>query len=151
MISIEEWNQIVTTGGDEEIMMNFDYLPDEDIISVIQYADGEICNGGFFQYYSNGIFDAKQHCEYLLLVGLPSLAQIVQQSLEVFPGGLQPKRSPQDVNPIDKQVLALVGSKSRFDDLDSAYYADCELIFGACANWVRQNPDHYWQVINGEL
>ena len=122
-------------------------LPDDDPIEYVRYADSEICNGGFFQYYSNAIFDAQQHVALLRQLDRKDLADIVEQSINVFPEGLQPVRTQNDFGPISDKVLGLIGIESKFDSLEREYYNLCPNLEITFANWIRKNSEHYWALI----
>ena len=143
-----EWDLLVESGSDDDLMYALTDLPDDDLVEFVRYADAEICNGGFFQYFSNGIFDANKHKQFLIDIGLYDLAQVIQDSLDVFPDGVQPIRLPDCIEPIDDKVLELVREKGRFDEFDKQYYAKNSQIEPAMANWVRKNSNHYWELIS---
>ena len=145
-----EWDELIESGSDQDVLdLQWD-LPDDDIIALTLYANNEICNGGFFQYYSNAIFDAKLHIQHLHDLGLNEIAATVQASLDCFPQSEQPIRSESDINPIDIRVLELIGSKDRFDALETEYYRLCDGHEAAFAQYMRKNSERYWNSI-GEI
>ena len=141
-----EWDHMIANSADEELLAHIYSLPDEDVIEYCWWADGEICNGGFRQYYSNSIFDALKHASYLEELGEQQMAEIVKKSLLLFPNGEQPKRLESE-EPIFNRVDTLLGgNKSAFEDLEDQYYASNGGFESSCAAYVRKHPDHYYQL-----
>jgi hypothetical protein len=144
------WDELIESGSDQDVLeLQWD-LPDDDIITLTLYANNEICNGGFFQYYSNAIFDAKLHIQHLHELGLHEIAALVQASLDCFPQSEQPIRSDSDMNPIEARVLELIGSKNRFDALETEYFRLCERHEAAFVQYIRDNSESYWNSV-GEI
>ena len=146
-----DWDDLIETGSDQKILELVWDIPDDDIIAITSYANNEICNGGFFQYYSNAIFDAKLHIQHLHDLGLNEIATIVQRSLDCFPQSMQPLRSKSDTDPIESKVLELIGSKDRFGELESEYFRLCEAHESAFAQYFRNNSVSYWNLVGEEL
>ena len=130
------------TRSDEELLDALPHLGDDDIIGYVSYANSDICNGGFFQYYSNAIFDAKKHIEFLKQLEMFEMADLVQQSLNIFPESIQQVRKDVDIEPIDEIVLELIGDKDCFEKIERRYFEICFAMTPYLANWVRK---HYWQ------
>ncbi|HLO98405.1 MAG TPA: DUF4375 domain-containing protein [Fimbriimonas sp.] len=141
----KKWDQLVASGSDEDLFAALPELDDEDPISLVLYADSEICNGGFFQYYSNGIFDVQEHVRALELVGLEPFAELVRESLAIFPNGIQPHRGDSEY-PIEDEVARLIGGKNKFDELDDRYFVLTENLIPGVVAYVRRNSDHYWKM-----
>ena len=144
-MTYEKWTELIRSGSDEDLLGTLLELDEEDIISYVSYANNEICNGGFFQYYSNAIFDAKKHIEFLHKLEMNVMADLLQQSLNIFPDSIQPVRKEDDLEPIDEIVLQAIGSKDRFHDIESQYYKICFSLDTPFADWIRKNSDYYWQ------
>lgn len=144
-IQRKKWEQLVANGSDEKLFAALPELEDDDPISLVLYADSEICNGGFFQYYSNGIFDVQEHIRALELLGLDPFAELVRESLAVFPNGIQPKRG-EEVNPIEDEVASLIGGKDKFHLLDDVYFELTKGLVPGVVAYVRRNSDHYWKL-----
>ena len=145
-----EWDTHLATASDEVILYLVCDLPDEDILPEALYANSEICNGGFFQYYSNSIFNTTKHIADLRELGLDELANIVQRSLDCFPNSEQPIRQETDFNPISDRVLILIGTRERFDKLEEEYYRICDGVEAACIRYFRGHSGEYWKILGEE-
>ncbi|MBS1700203.1 MAG: DUF4375 domain-containing protein [Armatimonadetes bacterium] len=154
MLSRAEWDRLLKSGSDVDLIGVFSELPEDNMIGFVLYADGEICNGGFFQYYSNGIFSAREHIHHLQQLGLNQLADVVQQTLNLFPDSVQPVRLESDLVPIDDRILQLLGDRSCLDNLNIDYFEvngtnskGPTLVEVACAKHIRDHADEYWDLL----
>ncbi len=141
----EDFDQKCASLDDEALVYWLQqYTMDEDLIDVIPYADAEIKNGGLFQYYGNGSFEAKQHVKFLELIGALDHAEIIRQSLARFPDGIQPIRTEEDPDEHHEAVAELIGGTKAFYDLDDRYFALPETLDDSIQRYVRQHLDFYF-------
>ena len=145
-----EWDVKIETASDPEILDMIMGVLDGEIMSEALYADNEICNGGFFQYYSNSIFDARKHISDLRKLDQSDLADLVQRSLNCFPNAEQPRRLETDLAPISDRVLSLVGSKDCFTEIEGEYYRICKGLEAAIIRYFRAHSGEYWSKL-GEV
>ena len=134
--------------SDDEVRDLIWDVPEEDILSETYYADNEIRNGGFFQYYSNSIFDAKKHIADLRKLDFIDLADIVQRSLDCFPNSEQPRRFESDIYPISDRVLSLIGSRDCFYGLEDEYYRICDKLDAHFIRYLRTHSEDYWKILH---
>lgn len=145
MDRLEQWIKYLETASDEDLFASVSWdFPEDDVLQYASYGISEICNGGFMQYYGNGIFDANLHVRYLRELGLDEVADIVHASLQFFPNGEQPIRTDEDLEPIDDRVLELLNDEDPFTELEDKFFAiPSESFDKAYAAYIRKNPEVY--------
>ncbi len=117
---------------------------DGDAIAVTLYAESEICNGGFFQFYINGIFLPDRLVECLREIGATELAQAVADSKRVFPNSSPPVRRAQDREPIEKTLRDLGVTPESFAEAEDRYFSANDELVSLWAAHIRKNSERYW-------
>jgi hypothetical protein len=152
-----EFDALIATGSDEALLdAVWDYLPtsedengkfDGDAISVTQYAIAEICNGGFFQFYGNGIFDPVRLITKFEEILAFDLAEVVRKSMAIFPDG-KPlvRRIGQDV--INEELRELGISHDSFDEIDRQLFSLYKGVDAFWANYIRAHSERFWGYIS---
>jgi Domain of unknown function (DUF4375) len=133
-----QWDQLISEGTDDELLPALSSVADDDIIEYTRYADAEIRNGGFSQYFSNDIFDVDRHVDFLIELGLEEAGKIVRaaHSLALL-----------SEDPSGSLVLNQPDSDSspyRFYALDDAYFRHSADLDAARASWLRAHSETYW-------
>ncbi|GEM_PF-6227072 len=150
----DEFDALLANGSELEILEAVSpHLPeseddlgrsDGDLIAVVGYAHGDLCNGGFYGFYANGSFDPHRLIEDLRRLELSSAADAVAESLTFFPQSVPPIRLPDETHPIDERLEAMGLEMASFYDLNDRYYEATEEIQPAFVAWIRRNADRYW-------
>ena len=152
-MTLEEARNFILTADDSDLDEALtEAIPEEedehgrevgDLYLVLPYASNEICNGGFFQFYGNGIFVPELIVSQLERIGAQELANAVRQSMALFPEGKPLVRTAEELEPIDDKLLALGLTRDSFDEMESVWYAKCGELEDLCLAYVRANPDLY--------
>jgi hypothetical protein len=145
MDRLEQWKKYLETASDEDLLVEVSWdFPDDDILQYASYGINEICNGGFQQYYFNGIFDANLHVRYLRELRLDEVADLIHASLQFFPNGEQPIRTDEGFEPMDDRIAELLDGENPFTELEDKFFAfPMESIDQAYAAYIRKNPEVY--------
>jgi hypothetical protein len=146
--------QLAATGSDEELLNQiWEFIPESekdpeswyeagDILAVVDYANAEICNGGFFQFYANNIFDPLELVTQFELLNARELAECVRLANERFPEASPPARG-YSLMPIEDELERLGLSPESFEDLEDRYYAAAESLPSIYAQHIRRNVHLY--------
>lgn len=131
------WESINIYDGPEVFLKTFSLVPQKaGLLFAAHFAQSEICNGGFHQFFSNstGVL-APEAIQGFAAVGMPDTARIVQSTCEVMGGlgALYPRdRSERQrrLNKLghkyfydrDEEFFALIGKESGgFEDAAQRY------------------------------
>lgn len=154
-----EFSQLVSSGSDEDLVDSiFHLLPEYeeddghfegDVIRVAQYANAEICNGGFYQFYCNRIFNPMRVIECFEALGVMAMADCVRESMRMFPDGQPPVRLPGE-EPIDDKLEALGIDPGSFEEIEGIYYSHTKEFYESWAPYIRRNPDVYLSYLPAE-
>lgn len=141
--------------SDEEILESFegvffDTWKDPDtgfesghFLGVARYANSEICNGGFHQFYLNGIFDAARLADDLDRLPNPKWGECIRKSLARFPDGKQPIREERDLDEME-EILNKAGiGDDTFREIEDIWYANYGELDSALVQYVRDNPTEF--------
>lgn len=102
--------------------------PAQMAVWAIANADGQICNGGFLQFFDNSYGElAHEALEGFALLGLTEYADILRQAYAVFPGQRIPKNREERIAVLDlvapEATTRGEGAKALWDALEDRYYA----------------------------
>lgn len=121
--------------------------PEQMALWAIANADGQICNGGFSQFFYNSYGElAHEALDGFALLGLTAFADILRQAYAVFPGQRIPKDRDERVailealtledddavaaarlqvagNGIEHAFAIFKGTEDLWDELETRYYA----------------------------
>jgi hypothetical protein len=156
----DKFKELLASGSDEALVdAIWDFLPehesedghfDGDVIRVTQYASAEICNGGFHQFYSNGIFNPRRLIECFEELNVPILANCVRESMLKFPNGEPPVRRPDDHEPIDEKLDQMGITFQSFEDIERTYYSHVDDLYNSWGPYIRRNPELYSSYLAAE-
>lgn len=94
----------------------------------LQYAQGDILNGGFHQYLTNNTADAAEEVkDYLRTIGAKSTLKLFNEVSKIFPDGIiPPDRDEREaiVDKITEKIMA--GGEDIFDRWDDRFYNQAE-------------------------
>jgi hypothetical protein len=98
-------------------------------------CDGEVCNGGFYQFYSNrtGVL-GPEAVEAFDAIGLPEFAEIVRETLRMFGSSF-----PREHDKRERMLTSMAGGDPDaeheiFNAFDTSYYAITKRVPAVIAN-----------------
>jgi len=150
-----EFLDLLAHGSDDEVVdATWDFLPETesdeetgyetgDPLALISYADSEIRNGGFYQFYSNGIFDALHMPRLFQDIDAGALAQCIAEANARFPEGMPPYRGSREVEEVELEMEEMEIGEDSFKDIEERYLAASSDLAAKLAQFVRSNPDRY--------
>jgi hypothetical protein len=117
--------------------------PGQRALLALHWTVGEVCNGGFDQYFVNATGDlALEALAGLRRVGAAETAALLERVLGAFPGGPPPRdreARAEAMGALDDDARAAL-----FEEFDERFYAlmDAEL-YPRAAAYVRAHPEEF--------
>jgi hypothetical protein len=118
------WDSVSMDDGPEVFVEQFGrILPEQGHLFAAHWCDAEVCNGGFHQFFTNstGVLAPEAAAGYRA-VGLPQLAQLVDQAMAFF-GSPYPRSQEDRARALD--AIPSGGPREEWDPfyrLDEEYY-----------------------------
>lgn len=113
----------------------------ERVIYIVNTLEGEVNNGGFFQYFWNSSGDrANELMDAFLEIGAPGTAAICEKALSVFGGPV-----PEDCDERNEALDALDGDMvdEILSECDDAFYEYEEDLTELCYEYIMKHKDQF--------
>lgn len=130
------WSVSIYDGMGKYLLDLSNYSKQQKYIWAIKWYDGEVNNGGHYQFYSNSTGIVwKDAMDGFKEIGFTEAYEIILESTKRF--GLPPSRS-RDIRNEQMEDINL-----DFDDLDSRYYKLDDLE-SRLLSYIRENREHFY-------
>lgn len=109
--------------------------------SAVRACDGQICNGGFAQYFVNSFGDEWQEAlEGFEAMGFVERLSLVKQAIDMFgPAGPSENQQKRQIQ------LSKIYSQDEeiFEELETQYFNSKEVVDVFCCHYMIANQDHF--------